>query len=56
VSCIRCGCPENVTVEVLRDYLFVNGIDKSYIRWIYHGESARDRPINSNNIRCNERE
>ena len=53
--CIRCGCLENVTVEVLRDHLFVNGIDKDYTRWIRHGESARDRPINSNDRKCDER-
>ena len=47
--CIRCDCLENVTVKVLKDYLFVNGIDKDYIRWIWHGESVRDRPINSDN-------
>ena len=45
--CISCGCLENVTVEVLKNYLFVNGIDKDYTRWIWHGESVRDRPINS---------
>jgi len=32
--CIRCAYLENVTIEVLRDHLFVNGIDKGYIRWI----------------------
>ena len=54
--CIRCGCLENVTVEVLRDHLFVNGIDKGYTRWIWHGESARDRPINSDDRKYDERE
>ena len=47
---------ENVMVEALRDYLFVNGIDKGYTRWIWHGESARGRPINSDDRRCDERE
>jgi len=28
--CLRRGYLENVTVEVLRDHLFVNGIDKGY--------------------------
>jgi len=32
--CIRCGCLENITVEVLRDHLVISGIDKGYIRWI----------------------
>ena len=54
--CIRWGCLENVTVEVLRDYLFINGIDKDYTRWIWHGESVRDRPINSDDKRCDKRE
>ena len=48
--------PENVTVGVLRDYLFVNGIDKCYTRQIWHGESAKDRPINSDERKFDERE
>ena len=43
---IKCDCLENVTVEILRDYLFINENDKGYTRWIWHGDSARDRPIN----------
>ena len=54
--CIRCGCLENVTVKVLRGHLFVNGIGKDYTRWIWYGESARDRLINSDDRRCDERE
>ena len=54
--CIRCGCLENVTVKVLSGYLFFNRIDKGYTRWIWHGESARDRPINSDDRKCDERE
>ena len=30
--CIRCGCVDKVTVEVLRDHLFINEIDISYTR------------------------
>ena len=42
-------------VEVLGDHLFVNGIDKGYTRWIWHGESAReDTSINSDNRKCDE--
>ena len=47
---------KNITVEVLKDHLFVNVIDKCYIRWIWHGESTSDRLINPNNRRCDERE
>ena len=47
---------DNVTVKVLRDHLFVNGIDKDYTRWIWHDESARDKPINSDDRKCDERE
>src|ERR1700734_3679604 len=39
--CIRCGCIEKVTVEVLKSHLFINGIDKSYTVWIWHDESVR---------------
>ena len=52
--CIRYGCLENVTVEVLRDYLFINGFDKGYTRWIWHGESTRDKSVNSNDRKCDE--
>ena len=55
-QCIRCGCLENVTIEVLRDHLFITRIDKSYTRWICLGESPKDRPINSDDRRCDERE
>ena len=47
---------KNITVEVLKDHLFVNVIDKGYIRWIWQGESTRDRPINPNDRRCDKRE
>ena len=39
------------------DHLFINGFDTSYIRLIWHSESVReDRPINSSDRRCDERE
>jgi len=54
---IRCDCLDKVTAEVLRDHLIINGIDQSYTRWIWHGESIRgDRPIISNDRRCDKRE
>ena len=46
---------ENITVEVLRDHLFINGIEKGYTRRMWHAESARDRLINSDNRKCEER-
>ena len=56
-SCIRCDCLDKVTVEILRDHLIINGIDQSYTRRIWHGESAkRDRSIISNNRRCDDSE
>ena len=55
--CKKCDCLDKVTVELLRDHLFINGLDTSYTRWIWHGENARkDKPINSSDIRCDERE
>ena len=39
---IRCDCLENITVEILKDDLFVNGIDKGYTRWIWYDKSVRD--------------
>ena len=55
--CIKCGCLDKVTVEVLRDYLFINKFDTSYTRWIWYSESAReDKPINSSDKRWDERE
>ena len=47
--CIKCACAGKVTVEMLRDQLFINGIDQGYTRWIKHGENAReDMPFNLN--------
>jgi len=54
--CIKCDCLDNIKIEVLRDHLFINGLDTSHTRWIWYGESAReDRPINSSDRRCDER-
>ena len=33
--CIKCSCLDKITVEVLKDHLFVNGFDASYTRWIW---------------------
>ena len=30
--CIKCSCLGKVTIEVLRDHLFINGFDTSYTR------------------------
>ena len=55
--CIKCGCLDKVTVEVLRDHSFINEFDTSYTRWIWHSESAReDRPVNLSDKRCDENE
>ena len=31
--CIRCAYVDKVTIEVLRNYLFINEIDQTYTRW-----------------------
>jgi len=56
-SCIKYDCLDKVTVEILRDHLFINKFDISYTRWIWYSESAREnRPINSSDRICDERE
>ena len=56
-SCIRCDCIDKVTVDKLKDHLFINRIDKSYTKWIWYGEIARgDRLIISNDGICDVRE
>jgi len=55
--CIRCDYLNKVIIIALRDHLFINGIDISYTRWIWHYESARkERAINSGDRKCDERE
>jgi len=42
---------------VLRDLLFINGIDQDYTRWIWYSENTRDdEPFNLNKKRYNRRE
>ena len=54
---IRCPCIRSGCIDKLRDHLLIYMIEKSYIRWIQHGESTRgDRPIISTDGRCDERE
>lgn len=38
--CVRCNNFRDQPREVVEDYLIVNGIRKSYVRWIYHGENV----------------
>jgi len=51
----KISLPWKVTVEVLRDHLFINGIDKGYTKWIWYDDNARDRLINLDNRRCGEK-
>ena len=53
--CIRCGCLDKVTIEILKDHLFINEIDKGYTKWIWYDKSTRKRPIISDNRRCDEK-
>ncbi|KAL6553959.1 hypothetical protein OROMI_019632 [Orobanche minor] len=38
--CTRCGNDSSFSARVVRDHLFVNGIDTSYTVWTDHGEAA----------------
>ncbi|KAL6499113.1 hypothetical protein OROHE_026287 [Orobanche hederae] len=38
--CTRCGNDGSFSARVVRDHLFVNGIDTSYTVWTDHGEAA----------------
>ena len=40
--CTNCGCIEKVSVGVLKDHLFVHGIDRSYTTWIWDGERVKE--------------
>ena len=48
----KCLC----LIEVLREHLFIYGVDKCYRGWIWYGQSVRDRQINSDDRRYDERE
>ena len=44
--CVKCGnYGPKVNICTLRDHLIINGIDKSYINWVHHGENyyAKDK-------------
>lgn len=41
--CRLCGNLKCQPVEEIRNHLFFNGIDQSYLTWIWHGEAATDR-------------
>ncbi|XP_024195814.1 uncharacterized protein LOC112198969 [Rosa chinensis] len=64
--CTKCGNVEYFSSSVIRDHLFINGIDESYDKWIDHGEavvdSGTDEDTNSmeydsdqsESVQCNE--
>lgn len=41
--CRVCGNLKSQAVEEIRNHLFFNVIDQSYLTWIWHGEAATDR-------------
>ncbi|KAH7837023.1 hypothetical protein Vadar_008640 [Vaccinium darrowii] len=41
--CRLCGNLKCQPIEEIRNHLFFNGIDQSYLTWIWHGESATER-------------
>lgn len=38
--CMLCGNDDSYSVRVVKDHLFVNGIDPSYVIWSEHGEAT----------------
>ncbi|KAL6210007.1 hypothetical protein ACLB2K_020945 [Fragaria x ananassa] len=38
--CMLCGNDDSYFVRVVKDHLFVNGIDLSYVIWSEHGEAT----------------
>ena len=48
--CLNCGNTLKQDVDVVRDHLYVHGIDKSYKTWILHGEQVlrdKDESVNT---------
>ncbi|KAK4411777.1 hypothetical protein Sango_0250700 [Sesamum angolense] len=56
--CYACNNFCDQTQEVVRYHLSINGIKRSYIKWVYHGETSKDESNNEgsteNNIDINE--
>ena len=38
---VKCGNLEKLSVSEIKGHLYFNGIDKSYKRWIWHGENVQ---------------
>ncbi|KAG8364710.1 hypothetical protein BUALT_Bualt18G0026900 [Buddleja alternifolia] len=51
--CYDCNNFCDQTQEVVRYHLSINGIKRSYIRWVYHGEAYEDDLTNEGNIEEN---
>ncbi|XP_058195233.1 uncharacterized protein LOC131311699 [Rhododendron vialii] len=49
--CIQCGNLIRQPIPEIRNHLFVNGIDRSYRTWIWHGEPVTGRASQSVNTR-----
>ena len=51
--CANCFNLKNHTVAEIEDHLYLNGIDQTYTRWIWHGEdpvrSSSQNPAQTNN-------
>ena len=46
--CLKCVNEKTLNVNIVRDHLFLNGIDQSYQTWIFHSESLSIKRNNEN--------
>ncbi|XP_024177982.1 uncharacterized protein LOC112183897 [Rosa chinensis] len=65
--CTKCGNVKDFSTQVIKDHLFVNGIDTDYVKWTEHGEvvvesgsytdskSLESEPIESDSVQGNMR-
>lgn len=40
--CLKCGNCKEYNINIVKEHLYFNGIDVSYKKWIWHGESLED--------------
>ncbi|KAK1351317.1 hypothetical protein POM88_054449 [Heracleum sosnowskyi] len=40
LPCVKCAHSKSWKARIVKDHLFLNGIDETYKCWIWHGESA----------------
>jgi len=46
--CLKCGNRISKDVSIVRDHLYVNGIDQSYKLWFWHGVDLATHNVNYN--------